>query len=84
MNFLSDITERKEMEDQLQKMSIMDDLTGLYNRRGFLTLAQQQLKVAERTQQEMILFFTDLDNMKWINDTFGPSGRGSSPDRHCR
>jgi len=69
--FISEITERKEMEDQLQKMSIMDDLTGLYNRRGFLTLAQQQLKVAERTKKEMILFFTDVDNMKWINDNLG-------------
>lgn len=69
--FLSEITERKEIEDQLQKMTIMDDLTGLYNRRGFFTLAQQQLKVAERNKKEMFLFFADLDNMKWINDTLG-------------
>ena len=71
LNFLSDITERKGMEEQLQKMSNLDDLTGLYNRRGFLTLTQQQLKVAERAQKEMILFFADVDNMKWINDTLG-------------
>ncbi len=71
LNFLSDITERKEMEEQLKKISIMDDLTGLYNRRGFLTLAQQQHKVAERTKKEMLLFFADVDNMKWINDTLG-------------
>ena len=68
---IEDITERKKMEERLQKMSILDDLTGLYNRRGFLTLAQQQLKVAERSRQEMFLFFADLDNMKWINDNLG-------------
>jgi diguanylate cyclase (GGDEF)-like protein/PAS domain S-box-containing protein len=68
---IEDISERKTMEEQLQKMSIMDELTGLYNRRGFLTLAQQQLKVAERTKKEMFLFFADLDNLKWINDTLG-------------
>jgi diguanylate cyclase (GGDEF)-like protein/PAS domain S-box-containing protein len=68
---IEDISERKKMEDQLQKMSIMDELTGLYNRRGFLTLSRQQLKGAERTRKEMILFFADLDNMKWINDTLG-------------
>ena len=71
LNFLNDITERRHMEEQLQKMSIMDYLTGLYNRRGLLTLSQQQLKVAERTKKEMVLFFADLDNMKWINDTMG-------------
>jgi diguanylate cyclase (GGDEF)-like protein/PAS domain S-box-containing protein len=71
LNFLNDITERKAMEEQLQKMSIQDDLTGLYNRRGFLTLSAQQFKVEERRKQKMTLFFADLDNMKWINDNLG-------------
>jgi diguanylate cyclase (GGDEF)-like protein len=52
-------------------MSIIDDLTGLYNRRGFLTLAQQQMKLTERTKKGMLLFFVDLDKMKQINDTLG-------------
>ena len=52
-------------------MSLTDDLTGLYNRRGFFTLAQQQMKVAERTKKDMLLFFADLDKMKQINDTLG-------------
>jgi diguanylate cyclase (GGDEF)-like protein/PAS domain S-box-containing protein len=66
-----DITERKRLEEKLQTMSIMDDLTGLYNRRGFFTLAQQQMKVIERTKKDMLLFFADLDKMKQINDTLG-------------
>lgn len=59
------------MEEQLRLMSITDVLTGLYNRRGFLALAEQQIKVADRTKKEMLLFFIDLDKMKQINDTLG-------------
>jgi diguanylate cyclase (GGDEF)-like protein/PAS domain S-box-containing protein len=66
-----DITKRKELEDRLSSMSLTDELTSLYNRRGFVTLCEQQLKLAERTKEEMLLFFFDLDNMKWINDTLG-------------
>ncbi len=69
--FLRDVTERKEFEARLRTMSIVDELTGLYNRRGFLTLCAQQMKVAEREGKGMELFFIDLDGMKQINDTLG-------------
>ena len=59
------------MEEKLRTMSLIDDLTGLYNRRGFFTLAQQQMKLTERTKKDMLLFFADLDKMKQINDTLG-------------
>jgi diguanylate cyclase (GGDEF)-like protein/PAS domain S-box-containing protein len=68
---IRDITERKRLEEKLQSMSLVDDLTGLYNRRGFFALSQQQLKIAERTGQKVLLFFADLDNMKQINDRLG-------------
>ena len=68
---IRDITERKRLEEKLQSMSLIDDLTGLYNRRGFFALSQQQLKIVERTKQKVLLFFADLDNMKQINDTSG-------------
>lgn len=58
-------------QDQLRALSLVDELTGLYNRRGFLTLAHQQSKLANRTKKEMLLLFADLDNLKWINDTQG-------------
>ena len=67
----TDNTERKWAEEKLREMSLMDDLTGLYNRRGFLTLATQQLKIAHRLKQGLALFYLDLDRMKWINDTLG-------------
>lgn|GEM_PF-1002117 len=68
---LEDITERKRLEEQLHTLSLTDELTGLYNRRGFLSFAEQQLKVARRMEKSMILFFADLDNLKRINDTLG-------------
>jgi diguanylate cyclase (GGDEF)-like protein len=66
-----DITERKKMEEALITLSITDLLTGLYNRRGFIMFAEQQLKISDRSKRVMLLFFTDLDGMKWINDTLG-------------
>ncbi|MCX5815949.1 MAG: PAS domain S-box protein [Proteobacteria bacterium] len=66
-----DITEKKQMEEKLRTMSIIDELTQLYNRRGFFTLATQQMKILSRNKKEMLLFFIDLDGLKWINDTLG-------------
>ncbi len=65
------ITDRKQMEEQILAISLTDQLTGLHNRRGFLTLAEQHLKLSSRTKMGMLLFFADLDGMKWINDTLG-------------
>jgi len=61
------------MEAKLREASITDDLTGLLNRRGFMTLARKQLQIAGRTQTAMYLLYTDLDNLKWINDHLGHS-----------
>lgn len=66
-----DITRRKHYEQEILSLSITDPLTGLYNRRGFITLAEQQLKIAERTKNRLLLLFADLDGMKWINDHLG-------------
>jgi len=62
---------RKHLEEELIAMSFRDELTGLYNRRGFLILAEQQLKFADRMEKRMLLLFADLDGMKYINDRFG-------------
>jgi two-component system cell cycle response regulator len=67
--------ERHRMQTALRNLSLVDELTGLYNRRGFLTLAEQQLKAAQRNGTLMTMFFADLDGMKTINDTYGhPEG----------
>jgi diguanylate cyclase (GGDEF)-like protein/PAS domain S-box-containing protein len=66
-----DITDHKKMEEKILSLSVTDPLTGLYNRRGFLTIAEQQLKIAKRTKVGLLLLFADLDGMKWINDSLG-------------
>lgn len=66
-----DVTDRKQHEEALKALSLVDDLTGLYNRRGFLTLATQQLKQARRGHRELLLLFVDMDDFKEINDTLG-------------
>ncbi|MBM3501825.1 MAG: GGDEF domain-containing protein, partial [Armatimonadetes bacterium] len=55
----------------LRMMSTIDELTGLNNRRGFMALAQQQVKMADRTSQRLLVVFADLDGLKQINDTWG-------------
>ena len=59
------------LDRELRSLALADDLTGLYNRRAFLTLASQQLKLSRRNAQGLLLFFVDVDNLKHINDSFG-------------
>lgn len=62
---------RHRSEEMIRNLSLTDELTGLYNRRGFLALAEEQLKLARRSKTELTLFFADLDGLKNINDEFG-------------
>ena len=73
IHLVRDITEKKEMEDRLKAMSITDDLTGLYNRRGFFALIKQQLKIVKRGKEKAFMLYVDIDNFKEINDTLGHS-----------
>jgi diguanylate cyclase (GGDEF)-like protein/PAS domain S-box-containing protein len=66
-----DIQDRKTIEKSLEIMSTTDELTGLLNRRGFFTLARQQVRLANRNSQKLLLFYMDLDGLKRINDTLG-------------
>lgn len=71
IHVVRDITERKRMEEKLKEMSLTDELTKLYNRRGFFTLLDQRLKVVKRQSRRAFLLYADLDRFKEINDTFG-------------
>lgn len=68
---LADISERKHMEEKLRELSLTDELTGLHNRRGFLSAAQQSVVLARRNLEGVLFLFIDLDNMKHINDRYG-------------
>lgn len=71
VGIIRNITSRKQYEEEIRTLSITDQLTGLYNRRGFIALVEQQLKIVERTKDGAILLFADLDGLKWINDNLG-------------
>jgi diguanylate cyclase (GGDEF)-like protein/PAS domain S-box-containing protein len=73
-----DVTERRDLEqrlaeqaEELRNLSLRDGLTGLYNRRGFLELSAQVVRIAEREQRRLALLFVDLDGLKAINDRLG-------------
>ena len=59
------------LDREIRSLAITDELTGLYNRRGFLASATHQLKLAHRNAQDVLLLFCDVDNLKGINDSFG-------------
>jgi diguanylate cyclase (GGDEF)-like protein/PAS domain S-box-containing protein len=66
-----DVTELKEAQDAARRLSLTDELTGLVNRRGFMTLAEQHLRLMRRTSGLVLLLYADLDGLKSINDRFG-------------
>jgi diguanylate cyclase (GGDEF)-like protein len=59
------------LDRELRYLALTDDLTCLFNRRGFFAAATQQLKLAQRNGQNLILLFCDVDNLKKINDSYG-------------
>ena len=67
----------KEMESQklsqeeLDAISLKDELTGLHNRHGFMPLAEQYLKTLSRGTSIVYMFYANIDNMKQINDAYG-------------
>ncbi len=67
----SDISRLRQLEEKLRTQSFTDELTGLLNRRGFFTLMDYQLKIASRQKKEAFMLYVDVDNLKWINDTWG-------------
>jgi len=63
--------ERNRIYAALKSLALMDPLTGLYNRLGFLTIAGQQLQLARRTKKSLYIAFIDINLLKVINDTLG-------------
>src|SRR5437870_2771448 len=68
---IQDITERKRAEAALQSLSLIDELTGLYNRRGFLAVTEQHIAAIRRNEKVPVILYADLDGLKEINDSLG-------------
>jgi diguanylate cyclase (GGDEF)-like protein/PAS domain S-box-containing protein len=68
---MRDITERKRLMRELERLSETDSLTDTFNRRGFLKLAERELERARRSRSPSTLVMIDIDHFKGVNDRFG-------------
>ncbi len=75
---INDVSERIRMEHELvelsrrlQTLTVTDELTGLHNRRGFITIARQVLEIASQQGTRVAILFVDIDDLKLINDRYG-------------
>ncbi len=66
-----DVTERKELEEQLAEMAAVDSLTGQFNRRETERVLYEEVVRAERYQRQLAVLWIDLDHFKQVNDTHG-------------
>ncbi len=66
-----DVTERRRLQTELERLATTDGLTGVYNRNHFFSLFQQEFRRAERYDQPLSVLVMDIDHFKAINDTYG-------------
>jgi diguanylate cyclase (GGDEF)-like protein len=61
----------RESEEKYRALALIDELTGLHNRRGLFTLVEHHLKIVKRQKKGIFLLYADVDDLKSINDTWG-------------
>jgi len=71
LGLFKDLTHLTERELAATHLATLDELTGVVNRRGFLTLAEKALTLSARGHLSLVLAYFDLDSFKTINDDFG-------------
>lgn len=71
MIVLNDITQHVDLLEKINRIAATDELTGIYNRRYFMRLAQEELYRADRYGRPVSLIIWDMDHFKQINDTYG-------------
>jgi len=63
--------DRKRLERILEQQVLLDELSGVYNRRAFFKAAEQQLRLLRRLRKQALLVLVDIEGLKQINDAFG-------------
>jgi diguanylate cyclase (GGDEF)-like protein/PAS domain S-box-containing protein len=71
MLIAEDITERRRMEEELKRLSEIDPLTNIYNRRKFYALLSDEIERSERYERPLSFMMLDIDYFKRVNDTYG-------------
>lgn len=71
LGIAKDVSDLARARDELRSLSLVDELTGVYNRRGFFSLATQHLSLAQRNGGRVCLVMVDVDGLKEVNDRFG-------------
>jgi diguanylate cyclase (GGDEF)-like protein/PAS domain S-box-containing protein len=66
-----DITDRKNLEEELHLYATTDAMTGVLNRRTGLEMLEQQIKIAKRRPMKFTICYVDINNLKYVNDNFG-------------
>ena len=75
LSFMSDITDKKALEDELKQLSQIDALTGIANRRVFETKLENEWRRAMRHHTPLSILMIDIDYFKAYNDYYGhPAG----------
>jgi diguanylate cyclase (GGDEF)-like protein/PAS domain S-box-containing protein len=82
--FIQDVTATKVVEEELARLALRDDLTGLANRRAFVTVGEQLLRMAARAGETVLVVYADLDGMKAINDRHGHAAGDDALRRAAR
>lgn len=70
---LEDITDSVVRQQKLEEMAVTDELTGIYNRRGIINIAKDEVSRSVRHESQLCAILLDIDNFKLINDTYGHS-----------
>jgi diguanylate cyclase (GGDEF)-like protein len=68
---LVDLSDKRALEEELRRLSVTDDLTGLYNQRFFYATLRREVETARRYGRPLCLLLMDLDLFKRYNDTYG-------------
>ncbi len=68
---LLDMTDRRRLEEELRRLSVTDELTGLYNQRFFYATLAREVEIAKRYLRPLSLLMLDLDHFKHFNDRYG-------------
>ncbi len=68
---VQDITDRKQVENEIKRLAMTDQLTGLANRNRFHQRFEENISLAQRENFQLALLLLDLDKFKYVNDTFG-------------